>query len=141
MSICVAWRPRSAPLEPVGAVASGDTARARGRRVTAADDTALARLRGVTAGPWLVLLGDAADLPWVDGVIYVGRDARAPALLLPTVFEPTVPVAVFARALARRHGDARPPLVVLPEPACVLPCAAARQVSRARLQAWLDGTS
>ena len=31
------------------------------------------------------MLGAAEALPWVDGVIYLGRDPRAPSLLLPNM--------------------------------------------------------
>jgi hypothetical protein len=134
--ISVDWRPRAVPLEPAAIVADAGVARALARRVL--DDGKLPRLTGVSADGWLVLIGEAEDLPWVDGVRYAGRDPRAPALFVPTAIEPSVPLTLFERALLRSFAIGVLPLVVLPEEKRVLSCAEARMVSRERLAAWLE---
>lgn len=139
--IPVSWRSRSAPLEPVGMAARGATARALARRLLARDDDALARLSGVAGPELLVVLGVAADLPWVDGAVYLGRDADAPALLLPTTREPSMPPVLAERALVARAQvlNATPPLAVLLDPPLLASVQAARPILRATLQSWLDG--
>jgi len=134
--ISVAWRPRTTPLDAVGVAARGEAARSLARRLLARDDEALARLNGVAAPELLVVLGDSADLPWVDGAVYLGRDAAAPSLLLPTTREPAVPLPLLERAFARA-ADAPPPLAVLLDPPLLASAQAARPILRTTLQGWL----
>jgi hypothetical protein len=139
----IAWRPRSAPLEPVGMAARGEAARALARRLLARSDEDLARLTGVAGQDLIVLLGNAGDtalLPWVDGAIYLGRDARAPSLLLPTNREPTVPLPLVERALVLRagHSKAEPPLAVLLDPPFLASVLEARPLVRRRLSLLLQ---
>ena len=136
----IAWRPRSAPLEPVGMAARGEAARALARRLLARSDEDLARLTGVAGQDLILLLGDSALLPWVEGAAYLGRDARAPSLLLPTNREPTVPLPLVERALVVRAGHlkAEPPLAVLLDPPLLASVLEARPLVRRRLQLLLQ---
>jgi hypothetical protein len=136
----IAWRPRSAPLEPVGMAARGEAARALARRLLARSDEDLARLTGVAGQDLILLLGDSALLPWVEGAAYLGRDARAPSLLLPTNREPTVPLPLVERALVARagHSKAEPPLAVLLDPPLLASVLEARPLVRRRLHLLLQ---
>jgi hypothetical protein len=137
----VTWRPRRAPLDPVGVAGRGEAARSLARRLLARDDEALARLSGVAGPALLVLIGDAAALPWAEGATYLGRDAGAPSLLLPTNREPSVPLPLLERALiarAARSGGA-PPFAVLLDPTRLASILEARPIVRPRLVAWLEG--
>ena len=136
----IAWRPRSAPLEPVGMAARGEAARALARRLLARSDEDLARLTGVAGQDLILLLGDSALLPWVEGAAYLGRDARAPSLLLPTNREPTVPLPLVERALVARagHSKAEPPLAVLLDPPFLASALEARPLIRRRLSLLLE---
>jgi hypothetical protein len=136
--ISVAWRPRRMPLDPVGVAARGSAARVLARRLLARDDEALARLSGAASRELLVVLGDPADLPWVDGAVYLGKDAAAPSLLLPTTREPAVPLPLVERAVARA-AEAPPPFAVLLEPPVITSLQAARPVLRSTLERWLTG--
>jgi hypothetical protein len=88
-------RPREPPLEPVGVVATGPA-------VAALRAAAVRRLRAgadlrVAAGDaWLVVLGAPDELPWADGVRYVGRDGP---LLVPTTTFVSPSSDLVARAL------------------------------------------
>jgi hypothetical protein len=142
----IAWRPRSAPLEPIGMAARGEAARALARRLLARSDEDLARLTGVAGQDLLVLLanaGDANHLPWVEGAAWLGRDARAPSLLLPTNREPTAPLPLVERALIARAGLARaePPLAVLLDPPLLASLLEARPLVRHRLESVLQERS
>lgn len=132
----VAFRPRAEPLEPVAAAARSAFARALATRLLARDDDALARLSGVAAGAIVIVLGARDDLPWADGVVYLGRDARAPSLLLPVTLEPDVHPALFERALLARGLG--PPIAVLLDPPALASVGSARPIERARLVRWLD---
>lgn len=136
----IAWRPRSAPLEPVAMAARGEAARALAKRLLARSDEDLARLTGVAGQDLILLLGDAVLLPWVEGAAYLGRDARAPSLLLPTNREPTVPLPLVERALVARAGrqKADPPLAVLLDPPLLASVLEARPLIRRRLQLLLQ---
>jgi hypothetical protein len=135
--VSLAARTRAEPLRPAGAVAEGDAARRLARRLLALDDAALARLAGVAAPGLLAVAGVEEDLPWVDGVAYVGRDPAAPSLLLPTATESFAPAALLERALVAGSRGAPPPLAVLEAPLRVIPLGGARPVERVRLAAWL----
>lgn len=141
--IPVQWRPRAAPLEPVGMAVRGEAARVLARRLLARDDEALARLSGVAAPELLVVLGEVDELPWVDGAVYLGRDAEAPSLLLPTTREPSVPIPLVERALLGRArspgspGSIAPPYAVLIDPPLLASAQAARPILRSVLLSWL----
>ena len=137
--IPVRWTPRDTPLPARAVVASAAAAKALGRRQAALDDAALRSLAAVAGDGVIVVLGEAAALPWVDGVVYLGRDESAPDLLLPTALAPTVPVAVLEvaiRKLVRRAS----PVAVLPSPARLIACGSARTIDRALLATWLEAT-
>ncbi|HKV12615.1 MAG TPA: hypothetical protein VJ725_31005, partial [Thermoanaerobaculia bacterium] len=138
--IPVVWSPRARPLPPVGAVARGRAARLLGERLLARSDEDLARLEGVAGEDLLIVLGPAAELPWTDGAVYVGRDPEAPSLLLPTTREPSVPLPLLEQALiarAQRVPGVSPPLVVFPDPPLVASTLEARPVTRVMLMIWL----
>jgi hypothetical protein len=107
--IAPAWRPRPVPLAPRAALGRGPV----GER--------LAGVAGARAGLELVrfpdavlVLGPEAELPWVDGVEYLGIDPRAPSLLVPTHRAPTVPIDLLARALIEGRGLV-PPIAIAGE--------------------------
>ncbi|WP_344666303.1 hypothetical protein [Catenulispora yoronensis] len=108
------WRRREPPLQAVailgvGAVATA-LAAATHRRV--ADGAAL---RTVVDPEYLVVLGDEAALPWVEGARYLGWDGAALTLTTHQV----LPSADLWRsaALAARGGaaDVAALVIVLPE--------------------------
>lgn len=136
----VSWRPRPMPLDPVGMVARGEAARALAKRLLARGDEALSRLSGVAGPDLVILLGDAATLPWVEGAAYLGRDAHAPSLLLPTNREPTVPLPLLERALLIRASrlHAEPPLAVLLDPPLLASTIEARPLVRSQIETWLE---
>jgi hypothetical protein len=138
----IAWRPRPVPLEPVGVAARGEAVRIMARRLLARTDEALGRLSGVAGRDLFILLGDAALLPWVEGAAYLGRDAQAPSLLLPTNREPTIPLPLLERALLTRAErlKAEPPLAVLLDPPLLASALEARPLVRTRLQLLLEET-
>ncbi len=130
------WSPRAQPLPALAVAGVGPVALALARRVLAEQDAALARWSGVAGPGVLVLLGDSESLPWVDGVVYLGRDAAAPSLLLPCTLAPDVALSLLDRALVAR-ARVGTPLAVLPRSGHLVPVGAARPVSRETLGAWL----
>jgi hypothetical protein len=137
MSLEVKWTRREPPLAPAAVTARGAVARVLAARLARLDDERLARLFGVAAEDLLVIAGE--DLPWVDGVSYVGVDADAPRLMMPTTRAPNMHAALVEAALVARAGVA-PPLVVL-EDFTIVSFADARAVQRARLERWIGGAS
>ena len=134
----VTWSDREPPLAACAVAACGDVARRLANRLLELDHATMARLSGVAGKNSIVLLGDETHLPWVDGALYLGRDPLAPALLLPTRSEPTVPAAnLLERALLKRFSAFKPPLAILPDTLTVLSCYEARQLTRTRIEEWL----
>jgi hypothetical protein len=133
----VSFGPRASPLVPVAAAARGPSAVALARHLAARDDAALARLSGVSGPGLLLVVGDAADLPWIDGIVYLGKDPGAPSLLLPTAREPDVPASLFERAVLLRSPGLDAPIAVLLDPPALAGAGSARPVRRAALLAFL----
>ncbi|WP_394824021.1 hypothetical protein [Pendulispora albinea] len=138
VGIAVTFSARREPLEPVCVVGVGEIGRRLAQRVLANGDEALRALRGMATSEALVILGASESLPWVDGVQYLGQDAGAPRLLLPTQLRPSVPVDAFERALLRHAAKVAPPLAVLLDPPRVISVAEARPLDRDRVRAWLE---
>lgn len=135
----VTWSDREPPLVACAVAAQGSVAKELANRLLHLDDAALLRLAGVAGPNTIVLLGDEADLPWVDGVLYLGRDPLAPSLLLPTRMEPLVPTAnLLERAMKGRFETLSPPLAILPETLTVISCNKALRLRRDRIEAFLS---
>ncbi len=135
----IRWSQRETALTPVGVAAVGDRARALARRMLRDDSAAMIEgLRAAGTSDALVILGEASHLPWVDGVIYLGKDPRARSLLIPTNVIPSVPIDAVERALAGRFADVQPPIVVLPALGRIFSAAAALPLGRAHLARWLE---
>jgi hypothetical protein len=106
-------------------------------RLLECDDEALGALQGIAGEGFLAVLGEEDQLPWVDGVVYLGREASSPSLLLPTNREPLVPPPLLERAVLGRLRSPQPPIAVLVDPALLVSAGPARPIDRERLQAWL----
>lgn len=132
-------QPRAEPLAPGAVLGLGPSARALAKRVLYLEQAQLQRLRGLAGADFLLLLGERDDLPWTEGVTYLGREPAVPELYLPCESAPNVPAPLLLRALLQRFQGEHPslPLAVALEPEIVIPCGLAQPVSRERLAAWL----
>jgi hypothetical protein len=125
------------PLVARAVVGAGEASKRLGRRLAELGEDSLHALAAVAGDGLLVVLGDQDALPWVDGVVYLGRDESAPSLLLPTALAPTVPSALLEIAVRRIVARAAP-VAMLPSLARLVPCGAARSIDRALLKAWVE---
>lgn len=130
------WRPRFTPLVSVGVAARGAAATSLAHRLLR-DPDSLSHYKGVSAPGLLIILGEEKQLPWVDGVVYLGHDSQAPSLLFPTNLEPSVPAALLQRTLAVVH-DQSGPCALLLDPPSIVPLSEARTIARASLIKWLE---
>ena len=89
--------PRPEPLVPQAAIAIDDAARALAERLLRLPDEHRSRLHGAAGERFLLVCGTEPDLPWCDGIGYLGRDPAAPGLLLPTTLTVDVPLPLFER--------------------------------------------
>ena len=131
--------PRALPLVPGAVLGLGPAARSLALRLLKQESHQLGRLRGLAGTDFLLLLGEPDDLPWVDGLTYLGREPSAPELYLPCATTPDVPAPLLLRALLQRFHAERPsvPLAVSLEPQLVVSCAAAQPLSREPIVGWL----
>lgn len=113
------WRPVEQALAPRAVVARDAVAVRLLARLSRLPSAQREQLQLVAVPGWLVVLGMADDLPWVDGVRYAAPSPQAPALWLPTHAEPDIAHDLVDRALRRVH--ARQPLLLWPDPAVALP--------------------
>ena len=138
----VSWTDREPPLIPHAAAAVGEVARRLAQRLLEFEPTMLRRLAGVAGQTSLIVMGEETILPWVDGVVYLGRDPLAPSLLLPTRIRPLVPAAnVLEKAILNRFPKVSPPIAVLPDRQTLISCHQALPILRNRLEEWLRGGS
>lgn len=129
-----AWRPAAEPIPaPQAAIAHGEPARALLVALAASPPARRADLRLSAAADWLVVLGNPATMPWVDGIRYAAPAAQAPMLWLPTHVSPDVDAGLVFSALKRRHG--RTPLLLWAAPEAVLPLDRAQPADEATLRA------
>ncbi|UCE02189.1 MAG: hypothetical protein JSW67_13190 [Candidatus Latescibacterota bacterium] len=136
MNFEIAWSARAQPLVPAGLVAFDSAARQLVRDLSSREGEWLAPLR-IAAGPTaVVVLGEAARLPWADGVTYVGRHPDASTLYLPTHSEPRVPIDLLARAIGRRVSSCN--VIVCRNPPMLLPIEASQVLTRELLKHWLE---
>jgi MoxR-vWA-beta-propeller ternary system domain bpX5 len=124
--IPVRWEPRADPLAIRGVWARGPAAEALIARLRADPERVF---RGLGGADWVLLLGE--EPPWVDDLVYLGRDPAAPRLLLPTHLAPYAGTVQAAAMLDRRvtaqcQGHAGP-YAIVPEFG-VIPVGAARTV-------------
>ena len=135
--VTIEWCPRFEPLKPVAVAASGASAQELARRIIARDAEEIAKFAGVAFESTLLLLGAEEDLPWVDGVTYLGVDPSAPSLLVPTNQMPSIPAALLERAVMRAY-QSEAPIAVLPKTSMLIAVSAARRIDAERLAAWLS---
>jgi hypothetical protein len=131
--------PRAAPLAARAVVALAGAARALGLRLCEAPDETLRALAVLSGDGFLIAVGPEALLPWVDGAIYLGSDAAAPALLMPTTLAPDVHPQLLEKALRGLKGLKHGQLAIVPEGEghTVVSLAQAATAGRAGLKAWL----
>ena len=108
-------------------VATGEVAQVLARRVL---QVGVDGLRGLATNDALLLIGD--DLPWVDGVRYLGCPSDCPGLWMETTLEPSLPLELVRRALAAGAG----PIAVVDDQVYAL--AIARPLCAQALNDWLS---
>lgn len=133
------WQPRFTPLVPVGVAARGISATRLANRLLR-DPDSLSHYKAVGAPGLLVILGEETQLPWVDGVVYLGHDSQSPSLLFPTNLEPSVPAALLERSLAAVHNQTGPVALLL-DPPSIIQLSEARTIARASVIKWLEADS
>ena len=108
----IKWENRLDALEPSAMIAFNDAARRLKEKLLSFEDKKLSLLQGVFARNLLFVAGAKDVLPWTDGVIYLGRDARAASIFMPTNLRPNVPSDLFEKSLLAHFADAKPFAVI-----------------------------
>lgn len=139
--VAVTWVPRDEPLVARGAVAQGDVATDYALRLLTLRDDALRGLRGVAGDGLLVVTAERLEVPWFDGLRWMGRDPDAPNVWLPTTERPSVSAALIERVLSGRAGLEPSPWMIWCEAGRVrvVSLATARALDRSRIESWLEG--
>lgn len=134
--IKIEWQNRNIVLEPCALIAFDIAAISLAEKLLTFDDERLQSFQAVGGKQMILLAGTSENLPWTDGTIYLGRDARMPAALLPTTLEPNIPLELFDRALKTKF-ERLAPFAVLPEK--IISFRTAKTLSRVTLEIWLAG--
>jgi len=108
----IEWRNRFDALQPLAIIAFGDAANRLKAKLLSLDDERLSALQGVFNKDLLFVAGETENLPWADGVIYLGKDAAATSIFVPTNLRPNIPIDLFEKSLLLRFAAAKPFAVV-----------------------------
>ncbi len=122
------WRERAEP-RPVLAMLVVGSARSW-LRLRILEEPRLERWRGVAGTDWMALVG--AELPWVEGAEWFGAEEAAPALLLPTLYDPGVHPSLVQQAVLGNKIEGGGPFLVSPLHG-IVPLGAALPLCRERL--------
>jgi hypothetical protein len=128
----VHWSLRPVPLAPLAGVYPMAGVRALLERELSSEIRCLVHRDG------LILIAKAEALPWIGGVRYFGRDALAPALLLPTHSVPDVPLDLFEQCV-RKHCKFIGPILVDSSARRFVGLCGERPFTHAILRAFLEG--
>ena len=104
------WIPREPPLVPAALWAAGETLHLLENRLHGLSDRRLQRLSCVRTREGMLLLGD--DLPWLEGVVWLGRDPEAANVWMPVHLATDIPAGVLELACLARCGG---PVALIPE--------------------------
>ena len=133
----IQWIARDLPLLPTAVAGHGPAALRLARRLLQLPDESLHRLEGVAGKELILIQSEEEQLPWADGVQYLGVDPAAPSLLLPTNYRPSLPGPLVEKALLAREGVTGK-VAVLPSPFLLVPLSPARPIVRSVLAAWME---
>lgn len=123
----IKWQNRFDSLEPLALIAFDDVAIRLKKKLLSFDDEKLSLMQGVFGENLLFISSKTENLPWIDGGIYLGKDARATSIFLPTNLRPNIPFDLFEKSLLRRFADKIPFAVVEDR---IIPVGKMRPVSR-----------
>lgn len=133
--IPISWATRSdSPLKPEIVVASGKLACHLLTKCLDFNEQRLAHIEGLSCAD-LVLLKSDEDLPWIKGVSFLGRDALAPNIYIPTHLTANVPLPLLEKALLKKTGVG--PIAVLPVFHQLLPLDKLLNLDRQTINVWL----
>ncbi|HNC95084.1 MAG TPA: hypothetical protein PKY30_09210 [Myxococcota bacterium] len=122
------WRERGQPRPVAAMLAMGASKEALRSRLLL--DSRPERWRGVAGEDWIALIGP--ELPWVEGAEWFGAEEAAPALLLPTLYDPGLHPALVQQAVLGRKGEESGPFLLSPLHG-IFPLGAALPLCRERL--------
>ncbi|MCP4220633.1 MAG: hypothetical protein GY765_38755 [bacterium] len=134
-TIPIRWIPKEPPLPLHGLFAGGPALEPLVKRLLRCPEKDRLLLRGVCGEDFIVLLGPDSILPWVEGLIYLGRYKEAPGLYLPTLRVPAVDAALVVEAL--EAVGMKLPALLLEKPAIRISLAKMRPPARSRLTGYI----
>ncbi len=121
----IKWVNRFDALPPLALIAFDAAAVSLKEKLLTFDDEQLSAWQGVFAENLLFISGE--NLLWSNGVIYLGKDARAASIFVPTNLRPNVPFDLFEKSLLR-HFTAQKPFAVVENR--IVPVGKMRPISR-----------
>jgi hypothetical protein len=109
--VVLTWAVRLEPLPPAAVLGRGSVAALLAGALADRIERG-AELEVHSAADVVLAMGSEADLPWVDGATWLGRDG---AMLLPTTLRPSLDPGLVRRAVERRVGAGAGWIVLIPD--------------------------
>jgi hypothetical protein len=137
-TIDVIWSPREFALAPQAVAACNSVlAKAMAAKLLKRNDDELRTLQCVAGSSVLFVIGDESDLPWLDGVVYIGQE-RNSTIYVPTMLQASAPLPLLERALLSANPTLMPPIAVLPNASLVLSLAKPFIADRQKLESLME---
>jgi hypothetical protein len=103
----IGWETAEPPLSPVAVAGHGTVGTQLAERAKASP-----HWESIRFSDWCVVIGD--ELPWIDGVIYLGLLPGTTDVLIPVHHRPQLHPDLVARAGASIAGDTRGRIALIP---------------------------
>lgn len=105
----IAWTTPALPLPAVAVAGRDEVGEALARRCAGRDEVTIH-----CSDRWTVVVAEPEELPWIDGVVYLGELPGVTRLLVPVHTVPTIPPDVLQAAVRRATGGAGGKAALLP---------------------------
>lgn len=137
-TIDIIWSPREDPLVPLAVAAcSAVLSRDTTLKLLKREDSELAKLQCIAGSGVLFILADENELPWLDGVVYLGQE-RNSTIYIPTNLQASAPLPLLERALLAANPNLMAPIAVLSSVGRVLSLAKPFIPNREKLRSLLE---
>ena len=103
----ISWEAAEPPLSPVAVAGHGTVGTQLAARATATPNW-----ESIQFSEWCVVIGD--QLPWIDGVIYLGLLPGTTDVLIPVHHRPQLHPDLVARVATAIAGDGRGRVALIP---------------------------
>lgn len=136
--LSLSWVQRTEPLPASAMFTPSTRVKALLQQLLSMPDDYLQKLDGLQCDAGILITGQEADLPWINGCLYLGMDQQAHHCLMSTQHQPTIPTGLLDQAIAQRYQQT---VAIIPGCDVLIPVSGTRTLARKTLKALYDATA